>query len=689
MRRNPFRRARAMDLMKEFLAWLAVPTLLTLTTKPWESLGAKYGLLLLPLLFVVFLLAYWLRLLLGEGPGEGGAGRATLTDAVNELAESVERSWGDEVGSRQLGLTGREIIKFVWRPAEEGVASRAAQEDVAEAELAGVEDLVEEFLKISSRRLVIMGPPGIGKTSLALLLTVGLVRKRRAEGTGFVPVKLSVAGWDPEREDLLSWMEGQLVQQFSFLKSAKYERDMPRRLLETKHVLPVLDGLDEMRVNGVDTQRQAFEEINRVIDSLCGIVVTCRDVEYRRGVHSAGLIRAASVVRLQRLRLDDVIDYLRRNTEGGERWERLFAGLRAAPDSPLARALDTPLMVSLLRDVYKRPSTRPTELLDRDRFPTEDALRRHLAGALVGVKFPLLGRRPRRGEWDGADARRWLAFLAAGMQDREMTDIAWWRLPELGGGRYRFFAGALAAVITGATAWLTAWGVARMLWGWGWGMAVAFSAAAVFGIPMGIRAAHNLPTPSEMQFTGRKRLSVMVQGGLFAALVGGLCGFLAGGFGRAAAVGAIIAVPVSLAYAGAQPDTTVRAATPRTLFRRDAMVVGIFSAAYGASSALAGGLLVGPVFGAALGVCCALCGGLLYGLPWWFALGSKHSSGLVASAHLWLFALLQALRGKCPWPWRLMAFLEEARNRDVLRQVGPVYQFRHAYLREVLAESAS
>jgi hypothetical protein len=40
-------------------------------------------------------------------------------------------------------------------------------------------------------------------------------------------------------------------------------------------------------------------------------------------------------------------------------------------------------------------------------------------------------------------------------------------------------------------------------------------------------------------------------------------------------------------------------------------------------------------------------------------------------------------------PLRLVRFLEDARDRNVLRAVGPVYQFRHARLQDRLAEQAS
>jgi hypothetical protein len=38
-------------------------------------------------------------------------------------------------------------------------------------------------------------------------------------------------------------------------------------------------------------------------------------------------------------------------------------------------------------------------------------------------------------------------------------------------------------------------------------------------------------------------------------------------------------------------------------------------------------------------------------------------------------------------PWALTAFLDDASRRGVLRQVGAVYQFRHARLQAHLADA--
>ncbi|MBZ4321449.1 NACHT domain-containing protein [Streptomyces huiliensis] len=71
--------------------------------------------------------------------------------------------------------------------------------------------------------------------------------------------------------------------------------------------------------------------------------------------------------------------------------------------------------------------------------------------------------------------------------------------------------------------------------------------------------------------------------------------------------------------------------------------------------------------------------GLVHGAVW--------GSFLALAAHSWphytLARLLLAARGELPW--RLQAFLSDAHRLGILRQVGPVYQFRHARLRDHLA----
>jgi hypothetical protein len=90
------------------------------------------------------------------------------------------------------------------------------------------------------------------------------------------------------------------------------------------------------------------------------------------------------------------------------------------------------------------------------------------------------------------------------------------------------------------------------------------------------------------------------------------------------------------------------------------------------------GLVGGLVAGLAAGLSAGLVAGLALGLV----------SGLIYPK-TWTASLAFTQLGvSCHTPMRLMRFLEDARKRDVLRTVGPVYQFRHARLQDRLAAQA-
>ncbi|MFF4407798.1 NACHT domain-containing protein [Streptomyces sp. NPDC001404] len=67
--------------------------------------------------------------------------------------------------------------------------------------------------------------------------------------------------------------------------------------------------------------------------------------------------------------------------------------------------------------------------------------------------------------------------------------------------------------------------------------------------------------------------------------------------------------------------------------------------------------------------------------------GGILGAAIALAAHSWphytIARLLLAARGKLPW--RLQTFLTDAHRLGILRQVGPVYQFRHAHLQHHLA----
>ncbi|MGH3721618.1 MAG: hypothetical protein ACRDRI_22780 [Pseudonocardiaceae bacterium] len=124
---------------------------------------------------------------------------------------------------------------------------------------------------------------------------------------------------------------------------------------------------------------------------------------------------------------------------------------------------------------------------------------------------------------------------------------------------------------------------------------------------------------------------------------------------------------------------------PQSLWRRERRL--------GLQIGLVYGLTAGPIFG--------LTNGLIYSLV--LKAGLKASLVAVVEAGLtnaltfglgvmlvssttWAATLANTqLRHRGETPARLLNFLEDAHAREVLRSVGPVYQFRHARLQDRLA----
>ncbi|MEU1372274.1 NACHT domain-containing protein [Streptomyces triculaminicus] len=121
-----------------------------------------------------------------------------------------------------------------------------------------------------------------------------------------------------------------------------------------------------------------------------------------------------------------------------------------------------------------------------------------------------------------------------------------------------------------------------------------------------------------------------------------------------------------------------------------------------AKSSIQADRLISLISGAACAVVFNIPDGIMRSMPWvpsdplrttiFAAVMGLFHGGLLGAAvalaaHSWphytVARLLLAARGKLPW--RLQAFLADAHRLGILRQVGPVYQFRHARLQQHLA----
>ncbi|WP_344955916.1 NACHT domain-containing protein [Actinomadura miaoliensis] len=368
-----------------------------------------------------------------------------LDRARETLAGLVSEQWREEIRVRRLDDPAPMAVR--WRLTELPVMDHSAHVVRARRFPFGadrprldgrsdrVADLVRAYRDLPRRRLVILGEPGMGKTTLAVLLLRRLLQERRPGER--VPVMVSLSGWDPGAVSFDEWLAGRLTETYPALRATAFGPDAPRALVRERRVLPVLDGLDELPE---PSRPKVISALNEALTEDDPVILTCRTAEYEAAVNAPGgdVLTAGAVVEPRPLRPADIAAYVTHSLPPRPcgAWPDLLAALAAGERTPLTRALATPLALWLLRKVYVDTRTDPAPLLDASRFTGPGAIVDHLLDDLVDALVPANrdardeGRpsRPRRAHRP-EDVRRWLSYLALHLRAAGTTDIAWWHLP--------------------------------------------------------------------------------------------------------------------------------------------------------------------------------------------------------------------------------------------------------------------
>ncbi|HET8660729.1 MAG TPA: NACHT domain-containing protein [Micromonosporaceae bacterium] len=610
-----------------------------------------------------------------------------LQEAVEDLAAQVLRQWQDELSVRGMGhldpirlrwsATGRPVMPS---PAEVVGADRLppAPVRVTRLRLAGDLDTVTRTLtRLPSRQLVVIGAPGAGKSTLAILLTLGLLARRRP--TDAVPVLLTMTGWDPDREHLHSWLAGRLAQAYPALGSrGRYHPDTAVRLVDRGVVLPVLDGLDEIPE---PVQAAALTALTAAVGRDRPLVLTSRAEQYQDAVRRAGApLARAAVVEIEPVTAADAAAYLAAGQAEPVRWRPVLAHLTAAPDGALARTLRTPLMVHLARVAYQDPDSDPAGLLA---FTDPETITSHLLHAYLPAVYTrpvpppphrgVSGRRtPRR--YPLPQARQWLAFLAAHLTQQQTTDLAWWRLRDAVPS-FRLALALIAGLVAGPVFGLVFGLTSGPRTGLIAGLTAGLSTALMYGLLVGSVGGRSAPQRTQVNIDQLAvgAMNVLAAGGLGLALgfgVGLVAGWrdaLTGGLVLAVMFGLMTAVTYGTEVLLGAPVSLAQAVTPGSTLASDRRVSGVILVAV----ALMWGVPVGNEDGLVVGLAVGPAAGLLAAVS-----SAAWPAFVVARA-------LLAVRGRTPYD--LMRFLDDAHHRGVLRQTGAVYQFRHARLQQHLA----
>ncbi|WP_326762804.1 NACHT domain-containing protein [Streptomyces phaeochromogenes] len=568
--------------------------------------------------------------------------------------------------------------------------------------------------RVPTRRLVILGEPGAGKSVLLIRLLQDIIARRAAGDP--VPVLFSLASWDPH-QPLKTWMAGQLRRTHPGLATVaplpvtltdttdRGPSDLALYLLNAGLILPLLDGFDELPPARHAT---ALDMLNRALPTRQPLVLTSRTDPYRTALTrpiTTVRLNGAAAIQLLPLKAEDAADYLcrdagGRHTPAAHRWNTVIAHLGTA--SAVGQALATPLGLFLARTIYNpRPDTpsvpppvpHPDELCDTAVYIDRGAINTHLFRAFIPAAYTPYQPNPPR--WTAEQAHRTFVFLAQFQQNQRTgsPDIAWWELRQaIPRHTLRPLVGLVSGLVVGLVVGLTLGLTLGPVVGLVAGLVAGIMNGLMDGLMVGLTYVDGMPgvrlrrMRSELRVDGLAMLvgwlmaGLMVFGGLglAAGLVVGIeFGFTAGlTAGLSAGLAFAIGFGLAAGLATHAPDLTANSGPVRLLAldRRTFLAVGLletltFGLAAGLVAELVGGLAVGLAVG--LGVGLGL--GLLEGLN-----DTAWGVFVIACAYF-------VVRRKIPR--HLMEFLHDAHeHRGVLRQAGAVYQFRHIDLQRHLAQ---
>ncbi|WP_179276826.1 NACHT domain-containing protein [Rhodococcus sp. RS1C4] len=555
-----------------------------------------------------------------------------------------------------------------------------------------LDQFAARFNDLPRKRLVVLGGPGCGKSTLAVQMLSELLRSRQPSEP--IPFLLSVAGWNVDVDVTLgAWLHRRLAGGFPFLRVIS--PTIVQQLVNEGWILPILDGLDEVD----PTYRpRVLRALNNSMSGNDPVIVTCRTSEFVTLVSESDVVTAALVVEAQEIAGDDVAAFMTKCIAPGRQkeWVALLNEVRSP--STFGDVAATPLGLWLLRTVYIEDGPAPEHLLDKSQFPGPQSVKRELFRQLIPSviltrppdKLDKLISRPRR-LWDPLHCSKWLGFLAVQMGGRH--DVRWWNLP-VSHWAISAVLGCALAVTAGVSSAI----VTLSLWNVGVAVIVAGALAVLAAVAVGTAVGGKYePHCANLRLQGRT--GVLLKN-VISWLAPGLLVWLAI-YGLMPESLRIVKYFVSLMISAGlvigiskwivEPDGGTHSRRPTSTYRE--------SRAIAAMTVLGILVIVGPL---------VLIGRTGLRERWDYAnlsgwalvtfvvalvimVGSVTLVWVILNELAWGHYLLVSF-----WLWvtgrsprNLISFMEDANRLGLLKATGAVYQFRHTELQEYLVQQHS
>jgi DNA polymerase III delta prime subunit len=369
---------------------------------------------------------------------------------------------------------------------------------------------IREAFEQAGHQLLIVGPPGSGKTTQALTLMRDLLATARCDEQAPVPEIFPLSSWAKQRKPILEWLADEI--------RTRHGRPLSqaRFLVWSHQVLPILDGLDEVAPKH---RAECIDAINCFWEGRGGapMILCCRQAEYQALPEQVKLGGAVSVCPPDSGEVDHYLE------AAGAQWEGVRARLRDRTESSLRELLSTPLMLSVAVLAYR--DANPMELCDLERpdVPRERLWSRYITTVTSRDYSPTGVAAEGEPRYSEPQVRRWLGWLAKEMASRNETEF-WlheWSGPPPWRKGVKVTLGLVVA-LPFALAYGLAFGYGQRL-GLAYGLSAGLTVALGIGIAIVLTFGLNVgPASTGGKPFDRRALALGLATGLAVALIVGL-----------------------------------------------------------------------------------------------------------------------------------------------------------------------
>jgi hypothetical protein len=503
--------------------------------------------------------------------------------------------------------------------------------------------------------MLILGAPGVGKTTLLLELARELLDGAAHDAAHRIPLIFHLSTWAAARLPLAAWLVEECEKRYDV------PRDVGHLWVANEEIVLFLDGLDEV----APAHRAAcVEALNsfRQQHSLVPVAVCSRMEDYKA---LSVRLRFAGAIGVQLLTRPQVESYLARAGP-------TLAGVRAAlrDDEGLWELLETPLMLSIVALAYQH---RPASAVQ-----ITGTLAERRAQLFATYTDAMFRRRGKPAGYTQEQTMHWLAWLAVMLarHHQSVFSLEWMQPDWLPGRMQPWIVRVGSVMITGLVVGLVVGLFTQLAAGLAWGLWGGVTVGLLAGLVYGLGGSAQEIRPVETLRWSWSAMRDGLGGKLVGALGAGLIFTLFVGIVLHPTVGVASGLVVWLAFmvfSGLDFEKIRRTIGERTAPNDGIRRSGRSALVGGGLGGLLGGLVGGLVDGSF---------GVLFGGAIFAVILGMLNGGQACLQHLLLRALLWW--NNCA-PWHYVRFLDYAAERILLRKVGGGYLFVHRLLLEYFA----